>query len=197
MPPLPEGDFRFLTAPWSGDIGVDQEMSCAVSRSAGSKRPSQMGREGSRVAVTAGRVAAGTLMGRKYDWTEVLLTSLVRRILGEGFRFRPLVSRGEKDVSSPASSGLSVSLDAFSHLSADVGCCRGDFRLDEVLRAGLHARMPGLDGWWRGDIRLDAVLRAGLNAWMLGLRASLAVIVRPIIVSVSEHAGRPSPWVSR
>jgi hypothetical protein len=91
MPPLPEGDFRFLTAPWRGDIGVDQEMTWAVSRSQGSNRPSQMGREGSRVAVTAGRVATGPLWGRKYDCTEVLLTSfVVRRILGEGLRLRTL-----------------------------------------------------------------------------------------------------------
>jgi hypothetical protein len=157
-----------------------------------------MGREGSRVAVTAGRVATGPLWGRKYDCTEVRLTSfVVRRILGEDLRLRTLVSRGAKSVLSPAPSWLSVSLEAFSHLSDGVGCWRGDFRLDVVLRAGLNARMLGLEGCWRGDFRLDAVLRAGLNAWMLGLRALLAVIVRPIIVSVSEYAGRPSPLVSR
>ncbi len=175
MPPLPEGDFRFFTGACRGDIGVDQEMSCAVSRSEGSNRPSQMGLEGSRVAGTAGRVATGPLWGRKYDCTEVLLTSLVvrrslgdglrLRIPGEGLRLRTLVSRGAKSVSSPAPSWLSVSLEAFSHLSDGVGC-------------------------WRGDFRLDAVLRAGLNAWMLGLRASFAVIVSPIIVSVSVLVSR-------
>ena len=36
--------------------------------------------------MTAGRVATGPLWGRKYDCTEVLLTSfVVRRILGEGW----------------------------------------------------------------------------------------------------------------
>ena len=191
MPPLPEGDFRFFTGPCRGDIGVDQEMSCAVSRSEGSNRPSQMGLEGSRVAGTAARVATGPLWGRKYDCTEVLLTSfVVRRSLGEGLRLRTLVSRAANCVSSPAPSWLSVSLEAFSDLSHGVGCWRGDFRLDVVLRAGLNARRLGLAGCWRGDFQLDAVLRAGLNAWMLGLRASFAVIVSPIIVSVSVLVSR-------
>ncbi len=107
-------------------------------------------------------MATAPLWGRKYDWTEVLLTSFVgRRILGEALGLRKRGSRGEKSMSSPAPSWLSVSLEAFSDLSDGVGCCRGDFLLDVVLRAGLHS-------------------------WMLGLRASLAVIVRPIIVSVSE-----------
>ena len=47
-----------------------------------------MGREVSRAAtVGAARIAATPLLGKKYDWREVLLTSFILgRLAGEGLR---------------------------------------------------------------------------------------------------------------